>query len=163
MPNASANRRKVFIAFYATQTTATRRAHSRNRNSNKSHAGTTKNKRCEEGLLTGRGNIESNSMLILPWIENVAAGLFLCNCIPHLCSGLRGESFPSPFAKPPGVGKSSALTNTLWGSFNLIIGFLFLHLSPIQPAFNLESLLFLVGFVGIGLPLSVHFAKVRKS
>jgi hypothetical protein len=95
-------------------------------------------------------------------ILSYAAGLFLCNCIPHLCAGLRGESFPTPFAKPPGKGASPALTNTLWGSFNLVIGLLCLHASPIEPAFNLEFFLFLVGFVGIGVQLSIHFAKVRK-
>ena len=100
-------------------------------------------------------------MFILSHVENVGAGLFLCNCIPHLCSGLRGESFPTPFAKPPGLGKSSALTNTLWGTFNLIVGCLLLHSSPIEASFNLESILFLVGFLGLGIPNSRHFAKVR--
>jgi len=34
------------------------------------------------------------------------AGAFLCNCIPHLCAGLQGMPFPTPFAKPRGIGKS---------------------------------------------------------
>ena len=102
-------------------------------------------------------------MSILSFIANVAAGLFLCNCIPHLCAGLRGEPFPTPFAKPPGKGKSSAVTNTLWGNLNLIIGFLLLHFSPIEPGLNLESILFVVGFVGLGIPSSMHFEKVTKS
>jgi hypothetical protein len=99
---------------------------------------------------------------ILLYVANLAAGLFLCNCIPHLCAGLRGESFPTPFAKPPGKGLSSALTNTLWGSFNLVVGLLLLNTSPIYPGFNLGFVLFLIGFVGIGVQLSMHFAKVRK-
>ena len=102
-------------------------------------------------------------MVILLYVANFAAGLFLCNCIPHLCAGLRGESFPTPFAKPPGKGLSSALTNTLWGSFNLAVGLLLLNWSPIYPGFNPGFLLFLVGFVGTGAPLSAHFAKVRKA
>jgi hypothetical protein len=50
------------------------------------------------------------------------AGAFLCNCIPHLSSGLRGAPFPTPFAKPKGVGNSPPFLNFLWGSFNLFIG-----------------------------------------
>ena len=37
------------------------------------------------------------------------AGLFLCNALPHLLKGLQGETFYTPWAKPHGVGKSSAL------------------------------------------------------
>ena len=29
-------------------------------------------------------------------------GAFLCNCIPHLCAGLQGMPFPTPFATPRG-------------------------------------------------------------
>jgi hypothetical protein len=35
------------------------------------------------------------------------AGAFLCNAMPYLTSGLQGTPFPTPFAKPPGVGDSS--------------------------------------------------------
>ena len=45
------------------------------------------------------------------------AGAFLCNCIPHLDCGLRGAPFPTPFAKPRGIGDSSPLINVLWGFF----------------------------------------------
>src|SRR6266496_2966301 len=46
----------------------------------------------------------------------------LCNCVPHFISGLRGEPFPTPSAKPRGVGDSSALLNFFWGSLNLFAG-----------------------------------------
>jgi len=49
------------------------------------------------------------------------AGAFFCNCIPHLASGLRGEPFPTPFARPRGVGNSSPLANVLWGTANLAV------------------------------------------
>jgi hypothetical protein len=88
-------------------------------------------------------------MYILFLLGDFVAGLFICNCLPHLCAGLRGEAFPTPFAKPPGVGKSSAVTNTLWGTFNLIVGLALLDLCPFA------------GFVGMGVPLSRHFARVR--
>jgi hypothetical protein len=51
-------------------------------------------------------------------------GAFLVNAIPHSVSGVRGRAFPSPFASPPGQGESSALVNVLWGTFNLVVGYL---------------------------------------
>ena len=51
-------------------------------------------------------------------------GAFLANAIPHLVSGITGHPFQSPFASPPGQGLSSATVNVLWGSFNLVIGYL---------------------------------------
>ena len=101
------------------------------------------------------------AMLILSFIANFFAGAYLCNCIPHLCAGLRGEAFPTPFAKPPGEGKSSAVTNTIWGTFNLLVGGLLVGFAPVDPGFNFRFALFLVGFLGIGIPMSKHFAKVR--
>ncbi|MEJ0066167.1 MAG: hypothetical protein WDM85_12710 [Caulobacteraceae bacterium] len=52
----------------------------------------------------------------------IPAGAFLCNSIPHLAAGLRGEVFPTPFAKPRGKGPSSALVNFYWGAANLALG-----------------------------------------
>src|ERR1700744_1034705 len=49
------------------------------------------------------------------------AGMFLCNALPHLLKGLQGETFYTPWAKPRGVGKSSALENVLWGCANLLV------------------------------------------
>jgi hypothetical protein len=51
-------------------------------------------------------------------------GAFLANAVPHLANGLSGHPFQSPFASPPGEGLSSALTNVLWGFFNLAVGYL---------------------------------------
>jgi hypothetical protein len=47
------------------------------------------------------------------------AGALLCNRIPHLAAGLQGRPFPALFAKPRGVGRSSAPVNVLWGTANL--------------------------------------------
>ena len=61
------------------------------------------------------------------WLHLVSyfwGGAFLANAIPHLVSGLRGEPFQSPFAKPRGEGLSSSTVNVLWGSFNVIVGYL---------------------------------------
>jgi hypothetical protein len=52
------------------------------------------------------------------------AGAFLVNSVPHFTNGISGRSFPSPFASPPGQGMSPPVVNVLWGSFNLIVGFI---------------------------------------
>ncbi len=52
-------------------------------------------------------------------IALVFAGAFLCNCVPHLCAGLTGQKFPTPLARPRGVGLSPPLVNFVWGAFNL--------------------------------------------
>jgi len=42
-------------------------------------------------------------------------GALLANGVPHFVQGTSGNPFQSPFAKPPGVGESSPLSNALWG------------------------------------------------
>jgi hypothetical protein len=101
-------------------------------------------------------------MFALSLLASLGAGLFLSNCIPHLAAGLRGEPFPTPFAKPPGKGLSSPVTNALWGSFNLVVGLILLDYAPFAFAFNLNSLAFFAGFVGSGVWLAFHFGAVRK-
>jgi hypothetical protein len=86
-------------------------------------------------------------------------GALLCNAIPHLAAGLRGEAFPTPFARPRGVANSSALMNFYWGTANLIIGicpFLVysLHEYGIWPV--------IAGWLALGSFISWHFAKVRR-
>ena len=58
----------------------------------------------------------------MSYLWMILAGAFLVNCVPHLSAGLRGEAFPTPFAKPPARGLSSPRTNMLWGSGNLVVG-----------------------------------------
>ena len=48
-------------------------------------------------------------------------GAFLLNAIPHIVAGAMGEAFQSPFATPPGEGRSSSTVNVLWGFFNLVV------------------------------------------
>jgi len=57
------------------------------------------------------------------YVAHFLGGMFLVNAIPHSISGLLGRAFPSPFASPPGQGESTALINVLWGTFNLIVGY----------------------------------------
>jgi hypothetical protein len=60
------------------------------------------------------------------WYHYIAyffGGAFLANTIPHLVNGISGNPFQSPFASPPGEGLSSATINVLWGTFNLVVGY----------------------------------------
>jgi len=92
-------------------------------------------------------------LFILHFVLSLFAGALICNAIPHLTAGLRGELFPSPFASPAGVGTSSPEVNVLWGSLNLFLGLaLFRH--PVWVAFVL-------GFVILGVFMARHFGKVR--
>lgn len=89
------------------------------------------------------------------------AGALLINSIPHLASGLRGEPFPTPFAKPRGVGESSPLTNFLWGYANAAIGAgILLHWwDTVDHKAGAAALA--AGGLAIGLYLAAHFGKVR--
>ncbi len=46
---------------------------------------------------------------IMDYLAILLAGALVCNCIPHLTAGLQGQNFPTPFAKPRGVGNSAAV------------------------------------------------------
>jgi hypothetical protein len=63
------------------------------------------------------------------WHDVVAyffGGAFLANFVPHFVAGVSGRSFPSPFAKPPFRGLSSAAVNVVWGLFNLALAYVLL-------------------------------------
>ena len=90
------------------------------------------------------------------------AGAFLCNAMPHLTAGLRGELFPSPFSKPHGKGPSSPLVNFLWGMLNALIGLALLVHHPFAPGVNVDSAAMLAGVLVMGVLSSVHFGRVRR-
>ena len=90
------------------------------------------------------------------------AGAFLCNCLPHFISGLQGRPFPTPFAKPPGVGDSSPVVNVLWGFLNLVIGLALLTRQPLTVHFYPYLAALLVGVLVMALQLSSHFGKVQR-
>ncbi len=91
------------------------------------------------------------------------AGAFLSNCLPHLLCGLQGTPFPTPFAKPRGVGDSSPLVNFLWGFFNLLAGLVLLSRHPVVIGFNLDFIVLLAGFLALGIFAACHFGKVRQA
>lgn len=89
------------------------------------------------------------------------AGAFLCNAIPHLTAGLRGEVFPSPFSKPHGRGPTSPVVNFLWGVLNTLVGLALLLHRPFVPGLNFDSVALLVGVLVMGVFTSTHFGRVR--
>jgi hypothetical protein len=90
------------------------------------------------------------------------AGLFLANAVPHFVQGISGNKFPTPFAKPPGKGLSSAAVNVIWGLFNAIVGtILFIH-SAIKAETTWLWITFFVGVALISIPMSIRFSKKDK-
>ena len=67
-------------------------------------------------------------------VSYFSGGLFLANAVPHFVSGVMGKPFPTPFAKPPGKGRSSSTVNVLWGFANFVFAWLLLlrvgHFDP---------------------------------
>jgi hypothetical protein len=90
------------------------------------------------------------------------AGAFLCNAIPHVVAGLQGAPFPTPFARPRGIGNSSPLVNSVWGALNLAVGAYILWRNPFVMGPNYEVLALAAGAVTLGAYLSVHFGRVRN-
>jgi hypothetical protein len=78
-----------------------------------------------------------------------------------LAAGLQGTPFPTPFAKPRGVGNSSPFLNFLWGSFNVAVGTTLLSNYPVVVGLNLNCLMIAAGALSLGTYLSRHFGKVR--
>ena len=97
----------------------------------------------------------------MTYASRILAGALLCNCIPHLIAGLQGTAFPTPFAKPSGIGDSPSIVNFAWGSANLLAGLLVTAKRP-QPAGEVASIFaFALGFVATGTFLSLKFGKLR--
>lgn len=88
-------------------------------------------------------------------------GAFLANGVPHFVQGISGEPFQSPFAKPPGVGESSPLSNVLWGFGNLLAGVLLLHF--FWPESVWGWVVFGAGALLLSVQMSLHFGKVRAA
>ena len=90
------------------------------------------------------------------------AGALLCNAVPHLTAALRGEVFPTPFARPRGRGPSSPLANLYWGSANLVVGLALLALQPVSIGFSVEFACLLLGAFVLGLRVTTNFGRARR-
>ena len=93
------------------------------------------------------------------FLAHFFTGAFLCNALPHLAAGLQGRSFPTPFAKPRGVGHSSAIVNVLWGFFNLLAGLALLTRFPVGVSLTPEFGVACLGALWLGVYLASHFSK----
>jgi hypothetical protein len=101
----------------------------------------------------------------MEWYNYLAcffAGVFIANAVPHLTNGVSGNKFPTPFARPPGKGLSSALTNTLWAIFNFVVGLLLFNAGHISAAVPATWLLFFAGATAISVMLAKNFEKKDK-
>jgi hypothetical protein len=88
-------------------------------------------------------------------------GAFFCNSVPHLSSGLQGRPFPTPFAKPHGVGDSSAFVNVLWGMANFLAALFLLAANPVAVGLNADFGVVVLGALAIGSFTALHFARVH--
>jgi hypothetical protein len=96
------------------------------------------------------------------YVLEFLAGAFLANGVPHFVQGISGNPFQSPFAKPPGVGESSPLSNVLWGFGNLVAGALLLHFFwPVGISTVAGWCAVGAGALLLAVQASVHFGKVR--
>jgi hypothetical protein len=96
------------------------------------------------------------------WYDYIAcffAGLFLTNVVPHFVSGISGDHFPTPFARPPGKGLSSPTVNVVWALINLVVGYILFRAGKLSNGDTSAIIVFLAGIVAISIMLSVRFSK----
>ena len=90
------------------------------------------------------------------------AGLFLMNTLPHFIHGIDGESFPTPFADPPGKGLSSPVVNILWALLNLAVGYGFYRLGKVSAERKWTVLAFFLGLAFVSLMFAVMAPSVLQ-
>jgi len=101
----------------------------------------------------------------MEWYQYLAvffAGAFFANVVPHFVHGISGNKFPTPFAKPPGKGLSSATTNMIWALFNMVIGYLLFSAAPIDRAHPLLLFTFFIGIAAISIMCSINFKSKHQ-
>ncbi len=98
----------------------------------------------------------------MPWYDYIAAffaGAFLANVVPHFVNGVSGDSFPTPFAKPPGKGLSSPTVNVVWALLNLVIGYVLLLAGKVLSGQRLVLVVFFSGIAVVSVMASRNFAR----
>src|ERR1700734_34273 len=97
------------------------------------------------------------------WLHVVSyffGGAFLSNAVPHFVSGVRGEPFQSPFAKPPGEGLSSSTVNVLWAFANVVVGYVLIcHVGDFMLEDTADALAVGLGILAISLFAARHFGR----
>ena len=97
------------------------------------------------------------------YLSGFFAGVALANAIPHFVNGISGNYFPTPFAKPHGIGLSSPILNVIWGLFNLLIGYFLFCFGKISSQNKLSLLTCFLGALIIAIYLSKRFVHKEKS
>lgn len=85
------------------------------------------------------------------------AGMFLANMVPHFVHGISGDRFPTPLARPPGRGLSSATVNVVWGLGNLAAGYVLCRVGKVYSGNERGVGLLFPGIVLISVVMSAHF------
>jgi hypothetical protein len=96
----------------------------------------------------------------MKWYHYIAtffAAFFLTNAVPHFVQGMSGNSFPSPFANPPGKGLSSPTVNVVWALANLLIGYILFRAGKVSQGNKWNLLVFFIGVALCSIMLSVAF------
>jgi hypothetical protein len=89
------------------------------------------------------------------------AGVFAVNVLPHYISGVIGQSFPTPFATPPGRGLSSPVINVLWASINFLICFSILYFAKMGKREKWVWVAFFVGAILMSLNVASYFGAAH--
>jgi hypothetical protein len=124
------------------------------------HVGIFRKAACDTGIF--RSLTLSMREVTMQYVWPFLVGAFLCNSIPHLCAGLQGRLFPTPFARPPGVGDSSPIVNVVWGFVNLVIASVITRYRWDMSGAVPDGVAALVGGLVMALSLAFHFGKVQR-
>lgn len=96
---------------------------------------------------------EQSNLRWYHFVANFFAGMVLANVVPHFVNGISGNPFP-----PPGFSNSSPLINVLWGSLNIVIGYLLFKFSKVSDKRLVSLIILLAGIVCQGVILSIAFS-----
>jgi hypothetical protein len=108
-------------------------------------------------------NLSQPALKWYHYLSAFFAGFFLANTVPHFIHGVSGDSFPTPFANPPGKGLSSPIVNTLWACLNLLIGYILLRAGRVSYKNKIMMLVLFVGILAVSIMLSMAFADKAKA
>ena len=100
------------------------------------------------------------------WYNYIAAffaGMFLANAAPHFVHGISGDRFPTPFASPPGKGRSSPTINVAWALVNLVAAYALFRTGYIWDGGLAPLVIFFAGVTTVSIFSSIHFAQKQPA
>ena len=90
-------------------------------------------------------------------------GALIANSLPHLINGMSGHPHPTPFARPPGIGLSSPVTNALWALANLFGAAALYHLGIDRaPGERIPMGVVSAGFAVTAVSLAWWFGRAKR-